>query len=87
MTIRERFYKWRINRYLKNSELSPRGIYLYQYLKDILAGDKVFIQHYEDYLERFQKQTGYSRENAISYLMKMFELVLDTMSRRKEAEN
>ena len=57
---------------MQQSQLSLKGIHFYNYIKELLEGKEVFIQHYEDDIEGLSTQSGVPREKLLPFIAAMF---------------
>ena len=57
---------------MQQSQLSFKGFHFYNFIKELLEGKEVFIQHYEDDIEGLSTQSGVPREKLLPFIAAMF---------------
>ena len=57
---------------MKQSQLTFKGVHFYNYVKELLDGKNVFIQNYEDDLNRISEKSGIPREILLPYVASLF---------------
>ena len=65
----------KMNKVLSKTEMTPRGVYVKRYLEDLLRGEDVFIQAYEDYIATQMESSGLSRLDTIKRSFIMLSLI------------
>lgn len=63
---RQRQRDW--DKKMQQSQLSFKGTHFYNYIKELLEGKEVFIQHYEDDIEGLSTKSGVPREKLLPFI-------------------
>ena len=71
-SIRLIWRRLRLEKKMKQSQLTLRGVHFYNYVKELLDGKNVFIQSYEDDLNTLSEKTGVPREKLLPYIANLF---------------
>lgn len=70
--IKQRQQQKNWDKKMQQSQLSFKGIHFYNYIKELLEGKEVFIQHYEDDIEGLSTKSGVPREKLLPFIAAMF---------------
>lgn len=62
------FERIKKERLLKKCALTPSGRCMLQYVRKLLKGEKDYIEAYEDFINRYMKSTGRSREETLKII-------------------